>query len=95
MVEKYLSEKSLECFSMVKPSENRKTLALVSKNLFDLVMQFKASPEVAEMHSSKQLGRVLNEQCHNRLQMVLIQSDWIKIRPILLSKSVFYQFGSD
>lgn len=64
LVEKYLSEKSLECFSMVKPSETRKTLATVSNDLFDLVMQFKASPDVAAMHSYKQMARILNEQCH-------------------------------
>ena len=49
IIEKYLSEKSLECFSMVKPSESAKTLASVSADLFDLVQQFKDHPEVKAM----------------------------------------------
>jgi len=57
-------EKSLECFSMVKPSESAKTLASVSADLFDLVAQFKDNPEVKGMHSYKLLERVLKEQCN-------------------------------
>ena len=64
LVERYLPEKSLQCFSMVKPSESQQTLSSVSNDLFDLLMQFKAHPEVAGMHSYKQLSRILNEQCH-------------------------------
>lgn len=63
VVEKYLPEKFLKCFSMVKPSESHKTLAQVGTDLFDLVMQFKDS-EAAQMHSYKLLARVLNEQCN-------------------------------
>lgn len=62
--DKYLSEKSLQCFSMVKPSESSKTLASVSSDLFDLVEQFKGHPEIKSMHSFKLLERVLNEQCN-------------------------------
>jgi len=63
-VENYLSEKSLQCFSMVKPSDAAKTLSQVSRDLFELVMQFENRPPVNEMHSYKQLARVLHEQCH-------------------------------
>ena len=62
--DKYVSEKSLQCFSMVKPSESSKTLASVSSDLFDLVGQFKGYPEIKNMHSFKLLERVLNEQCN-------------------------------
>jgi len=64
IIDKYLSEKALDCFSMVKPSESKKTLASVASDLFDLVKQFKDCPEVASMHSYKLLERVLKEQCN-------------------------------
>ena len=64
LVEKYLPEKSLQCFSMVKPSMAQKTLTVVSNDLFDLVMQFKDRPEVTSLHSYKQLERILKEQCN-------------------------------
>lgn len=67
IIEKYLSEKSLECFSMVKPSESAKTLASVSADLFDLVEQFKDHPDIKAMHSYKLLARVLKEQCNVNL----------------------------
>jgi len=64
VVDKYLSKNDLGCFSRVKPSESRKTLTEVSKDLFDLIQQFKASPEVAAMYSYKLLERVLKDQCN-------------------------------
>ena len=64
IIEKYLPEKALKCFAMVKPSQSAKTLASVSADLFDLVQQFKDHPEVKNMHSYKLLERVLNEQCN-------------------------------
>jgi len=64
IIEKYLSEKVLQCFAMVKPSQSAKTLTSVSADLFDLVQQFKDHPEVKNMHSYKLLERVLNEQCN-------------------------------
>jgi hypothetical protein len=64
LIERYLPEKSMECFSMVKPSHAHKTLNMVSKDLFDLVMQFKDHSAVCDMHSYKQLERILNEQCN-------------------------------
>jgi hypothetical protein len=63
IIDRYLSEKSLQCFSMVKPSESAKTLASVSADLFNLVEQFKDHPVITAMHSYKLLERVLKEQC--------------------------------
>lgn len=62
--EKYLSDKAMECFSKVKPSQSRKTLNEVSKDLFELIQLFKSNEEVKAMHSYKLLERVLNEQCN-------------------------------
>ena len=67
IIDRYLSEKSLQCFSMVKPSESAKTLASVSADLFNLVAQFKDHPELRAMHSYKLLERVLKEQCNVNL----------------------------
>jgi len=64
LVDKYLAEKAVACFSMVKPSDSAKTLASVSADLFDLVQQFKDRPEVTAMHSYKLLERILREQCN-------------------------------
>ena len=63
LVEKYLAEEALRCFSRVKPSESAKSLSTVSKDLFDLARQFKGFDEVVTMHSFKLLQRVLEEQC--------------------------------
>ena len=64
VVDKYLSETALGCFSRVKPSESKKTLTVVSRDLFDLVQQFKGCPDVAIMYSYKLLERVLKEHCN-------------------------------
>jgi len=64
ITDKYLYEKAMECFSRIKPSQSRKTLSEVSKDLFDLVEQFKSCTEVAAMSSYKLLERVLKEQCN-------------------------------
>jgi len=64
VVDRYLSKNGLGCFSRVKPSESRKTLTEVSKDLFDLVQQFKGNQEVAAMYSYKLLERVLKEHCN-------------------------------
>lgn len=63
IVDTYFPEKALGCFSMVKPSDAQKTLSDVSKDLYELVEQFKAHPKVTSMHSYKLMARVLNEQC--------------------------------
>lgn len=64
IINKYFSEKSLECFSMVKPSESAKTLASLSADLFALIQQFKGCPQVKSMHSYKLLERIFKEQCN-------------------------------
>lgn len=63
IIDKYFTEKALGCFSMVKPTEAQKTLKDVSKDLYELVEQFKTVSEVTDMHSYKLMTRVLHEQC--------------------------------
>lgn len=64
ILDKYLSKTSMKCFSRVKPSDSRKTLTEVSKDLFDLHEQFKDKSTIAAMYSFKLLARVLHEQCN-------------------------------
>ncbi len=64
IIDRYLAQKDLACFSRVKPSESRKTLNQVSKDLFNLVEQFKGDAIVSGMYSYKMLQRVLSEQCN-------------------------------
>lgn len=63
LVDTYLSEKALSCFSMVKPSDSQKKLDLVCRELFNLIQQMNAHSEVRDMSSFKLLQRVLKEQC--------------------------------
>jgi hypothetical protein len=63
LVEKYLSEKAVSCFSLVKPSDTERTLASVSKDLFQVVQHFGGDPKVKDMYSYDLLLRVLHEQC--------------------------------
>ncbi|MBU1570425.1 MAG: transposase [Proteobacteria bacterium] len=64
IVDRYLTKDALGCFSKVKPSESKKTLSKVSRDLFDLVQQFKGCPEVTGMYSYQLLERVLKDHCH-------------------------------
>jgi hypothetical protein len=64
IIGKYLTRDETECFSQVKPSESRKTLNEVARDLFDLVQDFRSEPEIKEMYSYKQLKRVLEEHCN-------------------------------
>ena len=64
LVEKYLKKDALACFSKVKPSASKKTIAEVSHDLFELVQRFKDNPSVYSMHTYKLLKRVLAEQCN-------------------------------
>ena len=64
IIEKYLSEKAAECFSMVKPSESAKKLQSVGEDLFELVQQFTGCKEVMSMNSYKLLERILKEHCN-------------------------------
>lgn len=61
---RYIGQKALGAFSLVKPSAAKKTLETVSNDMFDLVEQFKDHPKVCAMHSYKLMQRVLNEQCN-------------------------------
>jgi len=63
LIEKYLSEKAVACFSLVKPSATERTLAGVSNDLFQVVRHFTDDPPVKAMHSYSLLLRVWNEQC--------------------------------
>lgn len=64
VVDRYLTETALGCFSRVKPSESKKTLKDVSRDLFDLVQQFKGFADVTSMYSYQLLERVLKEHCN-------------------------------
>lgn len=78
VVDRYLAEEALGCFSKVKPSESKKTLSEVSRDLFGLVQQFKGYPEVTTMYSYQLLERVLKEHCH-------LSAD--KDQPVVLKES--------
>ena len=64
IIDKYLSDKSPSCFSMVKPSESKKTLTDVASDLYNLIKEFADNGKVKAMHSYKLLERVLKEQCN-------------------------------
>jgi len=64
IVDRYLSKDALGCFSRVKPSDSKKTLSHVSRDLFDLVQQFKGRLDVTGMYSYQLLERVLSEHCN-------------------------------
>jgi len=51
LVDRYLTEKALGCFSLVKPSESGKTLEMVARDLFSLVRRFREDREVNSLHS--------------------------------------------
>jgi hypothetical protein len=63
LVEKYLSEKAMACFSLVKPSDTERTLVCVSQDLFSVVQHFTDNRDVQAMYSYCLLVRVLREQC--------------------------------
>ncbi len=61
--DRYLGKKSMQCFSMVKPSKAAGTLAELSNDLLKLNDIFKDNKDISAMHSFKLLARVLNEHC--------------------------------
>jgi hypothetical protein len=63
LTQRYLTEKALACFAMVKPSQSKKTLEQVSTDLYGLIQQFQNHEDIASMHSYKLLQRILAEQC--------------------------------
>lgn len=63
LVDTYLSEKALSCFSMVKPSDSQKKLDIVGRELFSLIQMMAEYPEVKDMSSFKLLQRIFSEHC--------------------------------
>jgi hypothetical protein len=63
LVERYLSDKALGCFSLIKPSEAHKTLETVSGDLFHFVQHFADQAQVSSMYSYATMVRVLKEHC--------------------------------
>ena len=63
LVDRYLTEKALGCFSLVKPSESAKTLETVSRDLFSLVERFRENKQVKSLSTFGALLRVLKDQC--------------------------------
>ena len=63
LTHRYLTEKALACFAIIKPSQSQKTLEQVSTDLYGLIQQFHSHEDVAAMHSFKLLQRILTEQC--------------------------------
>lgn len=61
--ERYCSQKAMQCFSMVKPNEAKKTLQQTAEDLYDLAEFFSETPDVISMSTYKNLLRVLHEQC--------------------------------
>jgi hypothetical protein len=64
LADRYLPEKALGCFSMVKPSESERTLNQVCQDLFELVQRMSDHSAVTSMSSFQLLQRVLQDQCH-------------------------------
>ena len=60
---RYLEKNGDGCFSRQKPSESRKTLEIVSTDLFLLVERFRNDKKVSRLNSFHLLERVLREQC--------------------------------
>jgi len=63
IIQRYQGEKARQCFAAVKPSESKRLLSDVASDLYRLVTQFEAEPQVADMHSYKLLCRIVKEQC--------------------------------
>ncbi|MDX9823066.1 MAG: transposase [Syntrophales bacterium] len=63
LIDRYLTEKALGCFSLVKPSESSKTLETVSRDLFSLVQRFREDKQIKSMTTFGVLLRVLKDQC--------------------------------
>jgi hypothetical protein len=63
LMDRYLKDKALSCFSLIKPSEAQKTLETVSGDLFHLVQRFADHAQVSSMYSYATMVRVLKEHC--------------------------------
>jgi hypothetical protein len=60
---RYLSKAKEAVFSMVKPSESKRTLQSLADDLFSLVTRFKEHRQVVGMSSYSLLVRLMREQC--------------------------------
>jgi len=60
---RYLKQKQLNTFSLVKPSESAKTLTSLAKDLYHLILSFESHQDVQQMKSFALMQRVFNEQC--------------------------------
>ncbi len=58
LVERYLTERALGCFSLVKPSDSVGTLDAVSRDLFSLVERFRGDKRVTSLNTFGVLLRV-------------------------------------
>jgi len=63
LTDRYLTQRALGCFSLVKPSESAKTLEEVSRDLFSLVERFRQNRQVKSLTTFGVLVRVLKDQC--------------------------------
>jgi hypothetical protein len=63
LTDRYLTQKALGCFSLVKPSESAKTLKTVSGDLFSLVERFRENRKVTSLTTFGVLLRVMKDQC--------------------------------
>jgi len=63
LLDRYLTQKSPGCFSLVKPSESAKTLETVSRDLLSLVERFRENKQVTSLNTFGVLLRVLKDQC--------------------------------
>lgn len=61
---RYKNDNALSIFSLVKPSESRKTLDQISQDLFDLCQLFKDHDQIKAMSTYGTMLRVLKEQCN-------------------------------
>jgi Transposase DDE domain/Transposase domain (DUF772) len=61
--DRYMTKQGEAVFSMVKPSESKKTLASLAEDVFTLVERFRGNEPVITMTSYQFLVRLLKEQC--------------------------------
>jgi len=63
LVEKYLSEKGLGVFSLLKPSETRGKLGKTAKEMYRIVKMYGSKKEICGWEEYQLMKRVFEEQC--------------------------------
>jgi len=63
IINRYLPQKGVEVFSLVKPTESAKTLEIVAADLFSITERFTGNKAVVSMATYQLMLRVLKEQC--------------------------------